>query len=176
MLASSRLRLTPIQSKDKDILFAWINERESVLFNAFYKPVTEEQHQKWLDSIQLRDDCVIFGIRLLGADQLIGSCQLHSIHAVHRSAELQIRIGEPEQRGKGFGTEVTHLLLKFAFQDLNLIRVYLHVFATNERAIRLYSRVGFLKEGLLRKAAYINGQYIDVIIMGVLREEYVVTT
>ncbi len=172
MLTSARLRLTPLQAEDKDSLFAWINERESVLFNAPYKPIAQDQHQKWFDSIQSRNDCVIFGIRVIETNHLIGSCQLHSIHAIHRSAELQIRIGEVEFRGRGFGTEATLLLLHFAFKDLNLQRVYLHVFATNERAVQMYRKIGFIVEGTLRRAVYIDGEYVDMLIMGILREDY----
>ena len=118
-------------------------------------------------------DSVIFGIRLLESNRLIGSCQLHSINHVHRSAELQIRIGEPFQRGQGYGTEAVRLLLDFAFKDLNLHRVYLHVFSTNAAAILIYKKVGFVHEGLLRKAAHIDGAYVDVVVMGILRDEHV---
>ena len=65
-----------------------------------------------------------------------------------------------------------NLLLNFAFKDLNLHRVYLHVFATNSAAIRAYEKAGFVYEGKLRSAAHIDGAYVDVVIMSVLREEY----
>jgi RimJ/RimL family protein N-acetyltransferase len=48
----------------------------------------------------------------------------------------------------------------------------LHVFKTNIRAIRSYEKIGFVKEGLLRKAAHIDGKYLDIVVMGILREEY----
>lgn len=172
MLKSAHLVLTPPTVTDLPIMFDWINDREQVLFNAPYKPVTEEQHKAWFESLQQRDDIVIFGIRLLESNKLIGSCQLHSINHVHRSTELQIRIGEPTQRGQGYGTEAVRLLLDFAFKDLNLHRVYLHVFSTNPAALRMYEKTGFVREGLLRKAAHIDGAYVDVVVMGILREEH----
>jgi len=172
MLKSAHLLLTPPTVADLPIMFDWINDREQVLSNAPYKPVTEEAHKAWFESIQQRNDLVIFGIRLLEDKRLIGSCQLHSINHVHRSAELQIRIGEPSQRGQGYGTEAVRLLLDFAFKDLNLHRVYLHVFSTNAAAIRLYEKAGFKREGLLRKAAHIDGAYVDIVMMGILREDY----
>ena len=94
--------------------------------------------------------------------RLIGSCQLHGIHPVHRSAELQIRIGEAGERGRGHGTEAVTLLVDFAFRDLNLRRVALHVLATNERALKMYERIGFVREGVLREAAHVDGEYVDV--------------
>jgi RimJ/RimL family protein N-acetyltransferase len=172
MLKAEHIALAPLDNDDLPSLMSWINDREQVLFNAPYKPVHESQHKAWFESIQQRNDIVIFGIRLLRDNQLIGSCQLHSIDHVHRSAELQIRIGDTLQRGQGYGVEAVRLLLDFAFKDLNLHRVYLHVFSSNTAAIRVYEKVGFVREGLLRKAAHINGEYVDVVVMGILREEY----
>jgi RimJ/RimL family protein N-acetyltransferase len=165
--------LAPVSPADLPVMFEWINDREQVLLNAPYKPVSESQHKEWFESIQRRTDVVIFGIRMLETNKLIGSCQLHSINYAHRTAELQIRLGHVADRGHGYGTEATRLLLDFAFKDLNLHRVYLHVFNSNAVAIRVYERVGFVREGLLREAAHINGAYVDVVVMGILRAEYV---
>jgi RimJ/RimL family protein N-acetyltransferase len=172
MLTGKHVILTALTKKDLPILFKWINERELVLFNAPFKPISEMEHKAWFDSTQARDDIVIFGIRLIETDRLIGTCQLHSINVIHRSAELQIRIGAEKQRGKGYGAEAANFLLDFAFRDLNLHRVYLYVFASNEAARRMYKKVGFVEEGILRKAAHIDGEFLDVIVMGILRKEY----
>jgi len=172
VLRAEHVSLTPLEVDDLPALAVWINEREEVLLNAPYKPVHEGQRKAWFESIQQRNDLVLFGIHLLKDNKLIGSCRLHSINHVHRSTELQIRIGEPSQRGQGCEMEAVRLLLGFAFKDLNLHRVYLNVFSTNTSAIHLYEKVGFVCEGLLRKAAHIDGVYVDVVTMGILREEY----
>jgi RimJ/RimL family protein N-acetyltransferase len=172
VMKSKRVALTALTADDLPVLFRWINDRELVVRNAPYKLVTEEQHRAWFDAVQRRQDVKIFAIRLLDSGKLIGSCQLHSIHDVHRSAELQMRLGESEERNHGYGTETLQLLLRYAFQDLGLHRVSLHVFSTNEAAIRLYEKAGFVREGTLRRAACIEGQCLDVIVMGLLREEY----
>lgn len=172
MLKFEDIALTPLRLTDRSVMFNWINDRQQVLFNASYKPVSEGQHQDWFEAIQRRNDVAIFGIRLLETDKLIGSCQLHSINYIHRSAELQIRIGDLSERNKGYGTDAIHLLLNFAFKDLNLNRVYLHVFETNERALRFYEKCGFIKEGVLRQAAYIDGHYLNVLVMAILETDW----
>jgi RimJ/RimL family protein N-acetyltransferase len=172
MLKSKHVVLVPLTSEDLPVLFKWINERDQVLFNAPYKPVHWDQHRAWFEDVQQRKDTIIFSIRLIEANQLIGSCQLLGINSIHRSAELQIRIGEISERGQGYGTEAVRLLLRFGFMDLNLHRIYLHVFSTNAAAIRVYEKNGFRQEGLLRQAAYINGQYVDVVYMSILDNEY----
>ncbi len=173
MHKSAHVALGPLTPADLPVMFEWINDREQVLFNAPYKPVHAGQHQAWFDAMQQRNDMVIFGIRLVETGRLIGSCQLLNIHSVHRSAELQIRLGDVAERGHGYGTEATRLLLDFAFGDLNLHRVHLHVLSSNLAAIRMYEKVGFVSEGVLRAAAHIDGHYVDVIAMGILRERYV---
>jgi diamine N-acetyltransferase len=180
-LSSATIALTPLCESDLPILYAWINDRDHVLLNKPYAPVHENQHREWFEAIQRCSNVVVFGIRALEnaespqgstGGRLIGSCQLHDINYVHRSAELQIRIGDASAQGKGYGTEAVRFLLRFAFRDLNLHRVYLHVFATNERAIHLYEKVGFVREGVLRQMAHIDGQYVDALVMAILREDY----
>lgn len=172
MLKPRGIMLSPLTPADLPILFKWINDREQVLFNAPYKPVHWDQHQKWFESIQQSREVIIFGIRLRKTNKLIGSCQLHGIDHIHATAELQIRIGDIAARGRGYGTDAVQLLLDFAFKDLNLRRVYLHVFASNVAAIRTYEKCSFIREGLLRQDAHINGVYVDVVLMGILREEF----
>lgn len=172
MLKSERIALTPLRSDDLEAMYDWINNRQLVILNGPYKPVSAAQHEAWFKAIQQRPDVMIFAIRLLEDDKLIGSCQLHSISQTHRSAELQIRLGESAQQGKGYGTEAVRLLLEFAFKDLNLHRVYLHVFSTNLAAIKVYEKTGFVREGVLRQAAFIDGEHKDVLVMAVLQEEY----
>ncbi|MBW3671884.1 MAG: GNAT family N-acetyltransferase, partial [Acidobacteria bacterium] len=93
-----------------------------------------------------------------------------------RSAELQIRIGPPERRRQGLGTEALELLLGHAFDDLNLHRVQLHALATNTSAIAAYEKLGFVVEGSLRRAAYVDGAYVDIVVMGLLADERTAAT
>lgn len=172
MLQAGNVILTPLIASDSESLYRWINNRELVHLNSSYRPVSEDQHRKWFESIQQCKEVVIFAIRLMDSNKLIGSCQLHNINHVHQNAELQIRIGEQAEQAKGYGTKALKLLLNFAFSDLNLHRVYLHVFVTNKQAIHAYTKAGFKQEGQLRDAAFINGQLIDVQVMGILRNEF----
>jgi RimJ/RimL family protein N-acetyltransferase len=172
MLRSERIILAPLSKADLPLLFGWINDRKEVLLNAPYAPVHESRHHEWFEAILNAGDVVVFGMRLLETDKLIGTCQLLRIDRVHRTAELQIRIGDVAERGHGYGTEAVAMLVAFAFKDLNLHRVSLHVFATNERAIHAYEKAGFVREGVLRQAVHVDGRYVDLVVMGILREEH----
>lgn len=163
------IHLVPLRRGDSRLLFRWINTRSDVILSAPYKPVHEQNHNEWFDNIRRRPDVVIFGIRLKKSDKLIGYCQLHDISHIHHSAELQIRLGDSVERGKGYGSQTTRALIEFAFEDLNLRRIYLHVLRTNAPALKMYERLGFLKEGVLRKAVFIGGRYVDLVLMSLLR-------
>lgn len=165
--------LSPLVDADVQTLFAWINDRETVLRNASFAPVHFADQVAWFNAVRREKNMVIFGIRTAEDRRLVGSCQLHSIHPVHRSAELQIRIGEIGDRRKGFGRGALRLLLRHGFRDQNLHRIQLHAFADNIPAIRLYAGAGFREEGRLRQAAFIDGQYKDILVMGLLRAEFV---
>jgi RimJ/RimL family protein N-acetyltransferase len=168
MIHGDQISLAPLRDEDVEPLFEWINDRELVLLNARYKPVHESDHTAWFAAIRESEDVVIFGIRRNDDDSLIGSCQLVAIDPVHRLAELQIRIADPEQRGRGYGSEAVRLLVDHAFRDLGLRRVQLAVFADNAPAIRAYEKAGFAQEGVLREGAFIDGSARDVVVMGIL--------
>jgi RimJ/RimL family protein N-acetyltransferase len=170
-LRAEHVELTAVRDADRQRLFEWINDRGEVVLNASYSPVHERDHAAWFDNIRSRRDVVIFAIRAIADGRLIGSCQLLNVDRRHSTAELQIRIGAREERGKGYGTEAVRMLLAHAFRDMGLERVQLHVFATNKPAIRAYEKAGLRHEGVLRSAAYIDGERRDVIVMGILRAE-----
>jgi RimJ/RimL family protein N-acetyltransferase len=172
MLKATNTTLGPLRPDDAPTLFDWINDRDDVLFNAPYRPVTWPEHLAWFDAVQRSKDTALFAIRDRATQALVGTCQLTGIHPVHRSAELRIRIGRAANRGKGHGTEAVRLLLDFAFRDLNLHRVWLHVFADNDRAIRVYQKCGFRDEGLLREAAHVDGEYQSIRVLAILRDEH----
>jgi RimJ/RimL family protein N-acetyltransferase len=169
---SDAVTLGPLLDGDLPVLFEWINDPEQVHWNSAYRPVSETDHRAWFEAIRHRADVTIFGIRTLPEKRLIGSCQLRNIDPVHRNAELQIRIGEVGERGQGHGTEAVRQLLRFGFHELNLHRIYLNVFGHNAAAISAYEKAGFKREGVLREAAHVDGHYVDVIVMSVLRHEW----
>ena len=170
-MQSERVCLRPLRRSDAGLLYEWITDRELVLLNSAFHPVSEVDHEAWVTAmLTKRSDLVIFAIEERRATTAIGTCQLLNINWRHRHAELQIRIGHAASRSRGLGTEAVRLLCKFGFADLNLHRIYLHVFADNARAIAAYEKAGFVREGLLRAAAHIDGQWMDVVPMGLIRE------
>jgi RimJ/RimL family protein N-acetyltransferase len=168
------IRLRELERADLPALNQWRNDPEllDMLGNNFLF-IAGAVDEKWYDSyLASRDHNVRLAIVVETSGQYVGNVNLTGIHAVNRSAEFSILIGEKALWGKGVGQEATRLMLAHAFGDRNLHRVYLHVLAGNERALRLYERVGFRREGTLREAVFKNGAYQDLVTMSVLRHEH----
>ena len=128
--------------------------------------------EEFIDKALQSEHELVLGIALQGSDRLIGGTGLHRMDFRSRHAGFGITIGEKEEWGKGYGTKATRLMVAHAFETLNLNRVWLHVYEYNQRGIRVYERIGFRKEGVLRQDTYREGRYWDTIVMATLREEW----
>lgn len=73
---------------------------------------------------------------------------------------------------RGYGQDSIKLLLAYLFDELNAIRVELEVIKTNIRAIICYKKCGFIEEGIRRSRCYLNGEYVDTIIMGIIKKDF----
>jgi RimJ/RimL family protein N-acetyltransferase len=141
-----------------------------------YLPVTEMAQEKLVDSLAGAgpDSQLLLVIELNGKDGgiPIGNINLHRVDVKNQHAYFGILIGEKEHWCKGCGTEATRLLLGYAFNQMNLQRITSHVFAFNERSVAMHKKAGFTEEGRMRKAMFKHGEFKDVVVFGVLREEW----
>jgi len=112
-----------------------------------------------------------FFIRTLNDDKNIGFFGL-SVNHVHGEAWFWIGIGDRGYWGKGYGADVIHLCLQYAFTELNVHRVSLGVHEYNPRALRSYQKAGFQLEGRTRKDVFREGRHTDSLWMGILRDEW----
>jgi len=141
-------------------------EVQAQLFSA--RPPTMEEHLRWLADTEALGDRHEFMIVERASGRSVGTIGLSHIDRVNRRAEYGVLIGEPGARGKGLAAEASRLLLAYAFGTLGLRRVYLHVLARNADALRLYRRVGFQPEGVLRQHVRKGDEFLDVAVMAVL--------
>ena len=105
-------------------------------------------------------------------NDFIGIVNLGLDNKISRSASLGIWIYEEKNRSKGYGSDAMNLILDFGFNYINLNRIELSVYPHNTRAIKLYEKMGFIQVAKLRQSRYMNGKYIDEIIMELLRDDW----
>lgn len=104
--------------------------------------------------------------------RLVGMVDLNIDHWPHRDAWLGIGIGARADWGQGYGTDALRLILRYAFDELNLRRVTLSVFEYNERALHTYRKLGFVEEGRQRQRLLRFGKRWDMVVMGLLQAEW----
>ena len=171
MLIGEKVCLGPVLNGDAPILFNWANSLDLVRCNGPYRPTDQTKFNQWFAGIGHDATRVVFAIRRQGDLRLLGFVQITDIQPAPRSADIGVLIGDPSDRGQGFGQESMILALGFCWRDLNLRRVSLSVVGDNPRAIHVYGKAGFQLEGVRRGAAYLDGRFHDVTLMAILRSD-----
>jgi RimJ/RimL family protein N-acetyltransferase len=167
-----RVYLRPLERADARTVQPWFNDPEVTANLQLRRPVNLDFEEEFIAKALESPDRVILGAALRADDRLIGSTGIETIDFDNRSGQFGIAIGDKAEWGKGFGTEVTRLMTGYGFERLNLNRLWLHVYDTNPGAARVYERVGYRREGVLRQARWQSTRYVDTIVMGMLREEW----
>jgi RimJ/RimL family protein N-acetyltransferase len=171
-LIGETVYLRPLERADAAMAQGWLLDPEVRRQIRQYNPLTLQSEEEYIAKLGQSPHDVGLVIVLRGDDRPIGLCGLHDLDVKNRSVQLGILLGVKELWGKGHGTEATRLLIRHAFDTLNLNRVWLHVYEDNARGIRAYEKAGFKKEGVLRQDNFRDGKYADTIVMAILREEW----
>jgi RimJ/RimL family protein N-acetyltransferase len=174
-LLGVRIMLREYRTDDLPWIRQWVNDPAIVsnLSDIFLYPHALESTEAFLESvIEGSSDSRGFVIADRQTEAYIGQVNLDSIDWKNRVGSIGIVIGSSEQLGLGYGTEAMKLLIRFAFQEMNLNRLQLEVYDFNDRAYRCYLTCGFKEEGRSRERQYKNGRYVDVIQMGLLKSEW----
>jgi RimJ/RimL family protein N-acetyltransferase len=172
MLTGTLVRLRAFEPGDEERAQTWLNDGEVLHYLSMRYPVSRAEEERWLAEGSPNS---FAGIRLAIETHNgvhIGNVGLYPIFPEDAHAELWIIIGDKGHWSQGYGTDAIVTLLRFAFHEMNLNRVYLYTHAENARAIACYRRCGFVEEGRLRQQRFRQGRYWDVIVMGILRDEF----
>ncbi|KPU46380.1 spermidine N(1)-acetyltransferase [Oxobacter pfennigii] len=173
MIVGSKVYIRRMEKEDIAAIHKWSNDVE---LKELYDMVMDfKSYDELMDKFYTRQDnenSVDFTIIEKDSKKPVGRCLLTDIDYINKKCTCSVFIGDKESRDKDYGAEAMSLLLKFAFEDLNVNRVGLWVFDYNKRAIKTYKSCGMKVEGIMREGVYRNGKYHDVYHMGILRSEY----
>ncbi|OPH47337.1 GCN5 family acetyltransferase [Paenibacillus ferrarius] len=181
-------QLTEIQIEGSDILlrfaresdleeyFTFIQDTEINRLTGSQREFTRDEIATCIRKISVQNnDRVDFMIVFKGINELLGEVVLNEIDSINLSANIRIGIQGTQHRGKGYGTEaMIHMLhmLRYGFNILKLHRIHLGVYTFNPRAIHVYEKIGFKREGVQRDSLYIDGKFHDMITMAILEDEF----
>jgi RimJ/RimL family protein N-acetyltransferase len=174
MIAHGAVYLRPGERDDIPLFVTWMSDDRTARTLGHRAPISIASEEQWFDRM-LADQGrggYFFVACLLEDDRPIGTIGLFDLDLVDGSAGLGISVGDPADRGRGHGTDMLRALLAFGFRNLRLERIWLDVYDFNPGARRVYERVGFVHEGVLRRARFQHGRHVDVHRMAILVDEW----
>ncbi len=145
---------------------------ESSVFTGTKELYTKSNLEGFLNTIENDSNRADFLIFSKNSNKIVGEVVINDVSVKDRSANIRIGINKKEDFNKGYGSEAMILALNYGFGMFNLHRIELNVFEFNERAINVYEKLGFVKEGIKRDSLYFNHKYHNEIIMSILEEEF----
>ena len=173
------IRLAPIDhDKDPEVESRWTHDLslQRALSRRPAMPLSVAQMKKKYEAIEKEVDeshsVFHFTIRGKQDGRLVGFVRIEGIEWTHGTASLKLAIGDPADRGKGYGSDAMQLILRFAFSELNLYRLSAVVAEDNPQALKFFQKFNFVEEVRRRKALQRDGQTWDSIHLGLLRDEW----
>lgn len=166
--ADETIYLRLMTAEDTENIIRWRNSDAVRSRFIYQKLFTKESHENWIKNVIDTGKAVQMIICLKEGDVPVGSVYIRDIDMEHRKGEYGIFIGEAAARGKGVGTAAAKLMIRYAFEELRLHRLFLRVFADNEQAIKSYEKAGFVKEAHLKDDVCIDGKYCDIVLMATI--------
>ena len=169
------LALVPFTEADIDRLIGWLQTPEDLLLwtaSSFEFPLTRELLQKHLSESAARGDRLIYKAVVAATGESCGHIELGGIDRRNRSLRIARVLLAPAFRGRGAGAEMMRLALRIAFEELGMHRVELGVFDVNPRAVALYEKVGFRRDGVRRESFWTPAGYWSEVVMSLLDSEW----
>jgi RimJ/RimL family protein N-acetyltransferase len=169
----SKVELRALEPADIKRTLRWHNDPAlyETLGNTF-QHVSRRTEEEWLRCKSVLSSSELnLAICLARGGRHIGNLYLRDVDWVARRGEIHLFIGDPRDRGRGYGADALRQMITHAFGTLGLARLFLFVRADNRPAVRLYRRCGFEVEGRLRRHIFKRGRFKDVLVMGLCAGE-----
>ena len=174
MIRGEIVFLRPAERDDIPYFVSWLSDATTTRYIALRSPIGRAMEERWFDELlesHGRDRWFFVICRLVDSRQ-VGSLDFHQVDSINGSAGLGIIVGDPADTGHGYGSDALSALISFGFDELRLERIWLDVNAGNDRAERLYARLGFVQEATFRHGEFRRGAFEDIHRMGLLRSEW----
>ena len=168
-----RVYLRSFEPEDYLLLHKWRNDDEISYYASLTQRFTSTLNEKkWLEEKIFDKNNVNCAICIKETNEFIGCIFLNEIDYIRRSACGSTFIGAKEHWNKGYATEAKILMLKHAFYYKGLERIWSNVLEDNIGSLKMLEKCGYKREGLLRKASYVNGEFKNMFILSMLKEDF----
>lgn len=167
-----KIILRALEITDLEVLREMLNEPEiERMVVGWSFPTSQYEQEKWYERTIFDKQNLKFAIETKDG-QLIGLATLGSIDWKNRKAMHGIKLHSSAPKGQGYATDAVMAVMKYAFEELQLNRLYGSILDYNIASQRLYAKCGWVIEGRARQSVFKNNAYHDEIIVGILRDEY----
>jgi len=172
-LVGEKIYLRPFDLDDIDGEYIqWVNDEEMVRFNDTLKrPTTFNQAKEYVEKILNSDNYIFFAVIEKSTGRHIGNVKLGPIDWIDRRT-MWGRLLSKESWGKGYGSEVMQLIIKYAFEVLNLNKMWDGAISSNKPSIKSNLNAGMKIEGEIKEYVYRKGKYESITILGMTKKEY----
>lgn len=173
VIQGERTVLRPIVAADADAMFADLADEEGMRLTGSHGTFDRPTIERWAASRADTDDRLDLAVTDPVDGRWLGEVVINEVDLDNRSCNFRIALSSGA-RNRGVGTEATRLVVDYVFGEIEpaINRVALGVYAFNPRAIAVYERVGFVREGVLRQSLQWDGEFVDEIVMAVLRSDW----
>jgi diamine N-acetyltransferase len=171
-----KIRLRAIEREDLPRYVAWFADAAVSENLASQMPMSLVHEERWFEEnlkLPVEQQALAVDVRSgRGKWEHIGGTGFHFVDKRNRLAECGLFIGPRKHWNRGYGRDILLTLLRYGFETHNLNRVQLRVMEFNARAIHLYEKIGFVREGSMREAHFHQGRYWDMRLYAILRREW----
>lgn len=173
MITIDEFRIRKVDYEDSEFLIDLRSDHQVNEMLGNFLLLNKTSQLKWIEDLQVKKDAIYFIFEIKKDDNWIrlGLIRINDIDYVNRSASVGGDIAK-EFRGRGYSKMMYKFIFKCCFEYLNLNRLWLLVLENNIIATNLYIKLGFVKEGVQRKAIFRKGNYLNYIMMSILKEEF----
>jgi RimJ/RimL family protein N-acetyltransferase len=174
MLRAGKIRLRAREEADVPILHTELHEDVAMRSKADsrpWRPISAGSAASPYAVGEPRDDAAIFSVVEVAGDELAGDALVWGIDLHNRMAHLGLGL-RPAFRGRGLGTDVVRALCEYGFSVRGLHRLQIETLATNAAMIKAAERAGFTREGTIRQPAWVTGEFVDEVILGLLAADW----
>ena len=176
MLTGEKIILRPLKIEDLEKTHEWRNNLELIkLTQGIRFPKTMEMDRDWFNQA-LNDKSnrnIYFGVDEISSGDFVGIIQLNNIDYISGTAIWGFIIGDNEKQGKGYSVEAPTILFNYAFNVLNLRKIFGYPISYNNATFRMHQKIGnFKQEGVLKQHVFFDGEYHDVLILSIFKEDF----
>lgn len=165
------MQLRKLMNKDVNNILEWMKDEEIVQFFRFEaSDINKDIVLKFINKANLNDDSYHFAI-VDENDEYMGTVSLKNIDNINKNAEYAIALRK-KAIGKGYAYFAGNEILKIAFEELELERVYLNILSKNIKSIAYCEKLGFKFEGEFKKHLYLKGKFENLKWYALLKEQY----